>query len=133
LARSDFGEGATGGRCQIQGESFVAGIEFLRISHTELQLIIQERKEALPVRLMSKDSLLLAVLVLFLKLALGLQQVVHVATKQSAALDVNLIGAQADFFRLYSLTVATQSISMSNGPAQATTHINMRAGGTPGK
>src|SRR5580704_16822366 len=34
---------------------------------------------------------------------------------------------------LYSLTVATQSISMSNGPAHATTQINMRAGGTPGK
>ena len=81
----------------------------------------------------SKHSLLLAVLALFLKLALGLQQVVHVATQQSATLDVNLVGALTDFFRLYSLTVATQSISMSNGPAHATTQINMRAGGTPGK
>jgi len=33
----------------------------------------------------------------------------------------------------YSLTVATQSISISNGPGHATTHINMRDGGTPGK
>jgi hypothetical protein len=48
-------------------------LEFLRISHTKLQLTIRERRAALLVRLMSKDSLLLAVLVLFLELALGLQ------------------------------------------------------------
>ena len=90
-------------------------------------------EEQLCVRLTSKDSLLLAALVLFFKHALGLQQVAHVATEQSATLDVNLVGALTDFIRLYSLTVATQSISMSNGPAHATTAINMRTGGTPGK
>ncbi len=109
------------------------GIEFLHISHTKLQLTIRERIAVWFVRLMSKDPLLLTVLVLFVELALSLQQGVHVATEQSATLVVNLVGPLTDFFRLYSLTVATQSISMSNGPGHATTHINMRAGGTPGK
>jgi hypothetical protein len=76
----------------------VVGIEFLRISRTKLQLTIRERRAALLARLMAKDSLLLAVPVPFLELPLGLQQVIHVATVKSAALDVNLVGTLTDLF-----------------------------------